>query len=122
MGVSKLLILINQHHKEASTNYTLAAPAPIPLRNKKLDNLVCVDNILRMAIDSTIISSNSFTINSFEEDDDDEEGVDDHDHDFYRKILLIQLLKYKNSKRELRFKPPALNLILMQMILILYYK
>ena len=64
-----------------------------------------------MAIDSTIISSNSFTIYSFEEDDDDEEGVDDHDHDhdFLQENSLIQLLKYKNSKRELRFKPPVIK-------------
>ena len=66
------------------------------------------DNILRMAIDSTIISSNSFTINSFEEDDDDEE-------EWMIMIMilqensLIQLLKYKNSKRELRFKPPVIK-------------
>lgn len=111
VGVSKTVDL-NQSTpiKKLPPTILLAAPAPIPLRNKKLDNLAChADNILRMAIDSTIISSNSFTINSFEEDDDDEEGVDDHDHDFLQENSLIQLLKYKNSKRELRFKPPVIK-------------
>lgn len=115
VGVSKTVDL-NQSTpiKKLPPTIPLAAPAPIPLRNKKLDNLAChADNILRMAIDSTIISSNSFTINSFEEDDDDEEGegVDDHDHDhdFLQENSLIQLLKYKNSKRELRFKPPVIK-------------
>lgn len=111
VGVSKTVDL-NQSTpiKKLPPTIPSAAPAPIPLRNKKLDNLAChADNILRMAIDSTIISSNSFTINSFEEDDDDEEGVDDHDHDFLQENSLIQLLKYKNSKRELRFKPPVIK-------------
>lgn len=109
VGVSKTVNL-NQSTpiKKLPPTIPSAAPAPIPLRNKKLDNLAChADNILRMAIDSTIISSNSFTINSFEEDDDDEEGVDDHD--FLQENSLIQLLKYKNSKRELRFKPPVIK-------------
>lgn len=115
VGVSKTVDL-NQSTpiKKLPPAIPSAASAPIPLRNKKLDNLAChADNILRMAIDSTIISSNSFTINSFEEDDDDEEGVDDHDHDhdhdFLQENSLIQLLKYKNSKRELRFKPPVIK-------------
>ncbi|KAL1572444.1 hypothetical protein V4U94_003414 [Candida albicans] len=111
VGVSKTVNL-NQSTpiKKLPPTIPSAAPAPIPLRNKKSDNLAChADNILRMAIDSTIISSNSFTINSFEEDDDDEEGVDDHDHDFLQENSLIQLLKYKNSKRELRFKPPVIK-------------
>lgn len=115
VGVSKTVNL-NQSTpiKKLPPAIPSAASAPIPLRNKKLDNLAChADNILRMAIDSTIISSNSFTINSFEEDDDDEEGVDDHDHDhdhdFLQENSLIQLLKYKNSKRELRFKPPVIK-------------
>ncbi|CAX42629.1 conserved hypothetical protein [Candida dubliniensis CD36] len=76
----------------------------VPLRNKKSDNLAChADNILRMAIDSTIISSNSFTINSFEEEEEDD------DDDFLQENSLIQLLKYKNSKRDLRFKPPIIK-------------
>ncbi|KHC36454.1 hypothetical protein MGQ_02551 [Candida albicans P76067] len=115
VGVSKTVNL-NQSTpiKKLPPAIPSAASAPIPLRNKKSDNLAChADNILRMAIDSTIISSNSFTINSFEEDDDDEEGVDDHDHDhdhdFLQENSLIQLLKYKNSKRELRFKPPVIK-------------
>ncbi|RCK58075.1 hypothetical protein Cantr_06594 [Candida viswanathii] len=70
----------------------------------KVDNLAChADNILRMAIDSTIISSNSFTINSFDEDDEDDDHLDVHEHS------LIELLKSKSSFRDLRRKRSTLR-------------
>ncbi|KAL6452917.1 hypothetical protein SBY92_000262 [Candida maltosa Xu316] len=67
---------------------------------KKIDSLAChADNILRMAIDSTIISSNSFTLNSFEDDEDEEFDVNENS--------LLEALKSKSSRRDLRSKKSA---------------
>lgn len=79
-----------------------------PMKSKtthKMDNLAChADNILRMAIDSTIISSNSFTIHSFDEDDENEDDqFDEQEHS------LIEILKTKSSLRDLRRKRSTLR-------------
>lgn len=84
-------------------------PAQImPVKSKtthKMDNLAChADNILRMAIDSTIISSNSFTINSFDEDDEnDDDHFDEQEHS------LIEILKAKSFPKDLRRKRSTLR-------------
>ncbi|MCP8718102.1 MAG: hypothetical protein M5F18_02255 [Asgard group archaeon] len=92
-----------------STPVKQQPPQMKPVKPKtahKVDNLAChADNILRMAIDSTIISSNSFTINSFDEEDEDDEDnhLDIHEHS------LIELLKSKSSFRDLRRKRSTLR-------------